>query len=181
MLIRALRSARVPIPHEPSEWMVFRRLNSRRLQDAADAKGIKAQKRAAARQIAIGPEVVKIQREEAERVAALQAKALEAAKASLGPEAMKQIQDATIEAAKAAMAATPDAQVLERYDRDTLLRLGIHEWSYSDPPSAVFVDNETDDIENDSGVDEKTADWAYRQILVYNELLPKEADEALGN
>lgn len=177
MLIRQLRSAEIAIPHEPEQWMVFKRLNGRRLQEAADAKLVKAQKRAAGRLKAIGPEAVALQREEAQRVAEANSKALADAKATLGDEAVKALEQAALEGVKQAMSApASETQVLERYDRLTLLRLGIHSWSYESEPAAELAEEN-----EDGGLDERTEEWAYRQILTFNELLPQEADAALKN
>lgn len=169
----------MPIPHEPDQWMVFRRLNSRRLQEAVDAKVVKAQQREVARLQAIGPEGVQLLHDEAQRQAAAHATALADAKRTLGQEAVDKLQAAVLERQKAPgpEGKTDDRAVLARFDRDTLLRLGIVEWSYPVEPKVALAES----VENDDGLDDATATWAYRQVLIFNDLLPSEAETALGN
>jgi len=90
---------------------------------------------------------------------------------TLGKEGMELIRDAAAGRDKTAAA---KADPIDTYDRDLLLKAGIHSWSYD-------ADIKTELESEDDGLDAKTSEWAARQILEYNNLLPEVAEEASGN
>jgi hypothetical protein len=59
MLIKNLRSEQVPVPHEPGQWMVFNRLNKRKLTLCEE----KRQSDAMLRMVSMGAEALSMIRE----------------------------------------------------------------------------------------------------------------------
>jgi hypothetical protein len=68
----------------------------------------------------------------------------------------------------------PVADPLDAYDRDLLLTLGISAWSYP-------ADVTTELSDENGGLDAATSEWAARQVLKFNGLLPDERETELGN
>lgn len=109
---------RVPIPHEPGQWMELRRLSWTQLDQAKRARSDAAMKN-----LADQPgEVRELMRDTAS------------------------VRSAVVEV---------ERDPLAEYDVATLLALGIHAWSYDEPPIA----------EHFADLDPVTADWAAREIL----------------
>jgi hypothetical protein len=63
---------------------------------------------------------------------------------------------------------------LDAYDRDLLLTFGISAWSYP-------ADVTTELSDENGGLDAATSEWAAREVLKFNGLLPAEKDAELGN
>ena len=87
---------------------------------------------------------------------------------ALGKEGMELIRDA----AGSRKDASPSDPV-DSYDRDLLLKYGIVAWSYDAPLTELDS--------KDEGLDAATSAWAAKEILRFNNLLPEEAEKALGN
>ena len=103
-----------PIPHEAGEWMVFRTLGWKQLEDASDARSIAAYTQVRA----------------------------------MGAEVYKSLESPADDTKTV-------ADPLNKYDRATLLRFGIADWSYTAPCEPAAFDL----------LDAVTAEWAAREIL----------------
>jgi len=122
MAIITNATRRVPVPHEPSEWMELKRLSWRQLERAEEVQSDNL----LPRMKKMGGDIINALQE-------------------VGRE---QKQD-------------PAA----KYDKGTVLGWGIVKWSYDAEVSKENID----------ALDEKTADWAFREILSLNE--PRTEDE----
>ena len=89
----------------------------------------------------------------------------------LGKEGLELIRDAAAGRDKSVMAT---ADPIDAFDRDLLLKCGIAAWSYD-------ADIKTELASEDDGLDAKTSDWAARQILEFNGLLPEVSEANSGN
>lgn len=136
MLVRNILSDKIDIPHEPGQWMQFRRLNGRRLAACVEKRQEGAMSRMK----------------------------------TLGADGMAIIRDAAKGREEAAVVADP----LDQYDRDTLLISGVASWSYEADPKSELESE-------DGGLDPITSEWAARQILKFNDLIPADAETKLGN
>lgn len=154
MILKHLKTDRIPIPGEDGQWMVFRRLNPRRLQEAMDARS----ERGMAALLKIGAEELR-KREEIQAVLReLRAKAAEPTPATVPVD----------------VPAAPAPDPLVAYDLETLLIKGIESWSYETPIAETLQDE-------DGGVDLATMKWAGLQILKYNDRLPEAVEADLKN
>ena len=89
----------------------------------------------------------------------------------LGKEGLELIRDAAAGRDKSVVS-TSDP--IDSYDRDLLLKAGIAAWSYD-------ADVKTELASEDDGLDAKTSEWAAREILRFNGLLPEAAEAIAGN
>ena len=125
MAINTVLTETEAIPHEPGQWIEFRRLGHKALKEAREGK--------ARRQMRAASDVSR----------------------DLDPAFLQRMRDEVTAAVAAREAAAPEADPLDDYDTDELLRRGIAAWSYADPLTPENID----------GLDEATADWAARRIL----------------
>lgn len=141
-LVTKVREKR-EIPHEPGEWMVLQKLSFRQLEDASETMVLRTRERLRAFGGDLYKAIRESNREEIER------------QTGIDPEDL-------------------DDQVdpLAQYDTFTLLRHGIHDWSY---------DEKLNDTTR-AQLDEETSEWAAREILklAKPELFADEDDEG-GN
>lgn len=138
MLTSRITRDNVPIPHEPGEWMSFRKLSWRKLEEAGNAVSDDA--------------IAKIKVMGGEAFKAIQdlVDARERKDKTAEAAAEKEIGESLDEAEQKVK------DPLNKYDRGVLLRKGIIDWSYEgDKPT----------VENTDDLDEETAVWAARQIL----------------
>ena len=127
MAIHTVMTETEPVPHEPGETMTFRRLGWKALKEAREGR--------ARRQMQSASDLAR----------------------GLDADFLKQMRDEVAAAvtARGDAAIAPEADPLDDYDKDELLRRGIAAWSYDAPVTP----------ENLDGLDEATADWAARRVL----------------
>ncbi len=151
------------IPHEPGQWLLLRKLTWRQLQRALDVKADKALDKMRK----IGGDLTRALVDMEDRAKQSDLVFVPGSPATLPPAADG-----------APMVVTPVAEPkprtladeLKRYDLDTLLLMGIANWSYPDAltPDAVIT------------LDQKTSEWAGEMLLEMAEALRSEADRKNG-
>lgn len=122
---------RVPIPHEPDEWMDFRLLSGKQLRHAREVRQIAVQRLSSA----MGSDFREMLTDLREQL-----KAEEAAKAA-----------AEVEPTEEELI----TEELNQYDIETILKLGIVNWSYAATVNADTIGE----------LDEETSDWAARELV----------------
>ena len=146
MLVSFLPPIRATVPHEPGEWVEFRKPSSKVAQDAR--RVMESEGRKNVREM--GAEIVQaFMTGDDDEKAVRRAQKLQAAQ----------------------------AYDLSAFDRGTLLRYAIVQWSYTDPmagrPIAVTP-------ENIDELDEETARWAHQTVVDLMKPTTSEADKSVA-
>jgi hypothetical protein len=137
---------RIPIEHEPGEWVELRMPSHKMIAQAMEARRLAALRESVATRQAVGPQVMQEWQQEREM-------ARDAAIArGEDPDAK-------------ALARAQDADPLEKYDRTALLRAGIAAWSYTTPDGRPepITEEAIDEL------DEYTSRWIALKLATFAE------------